>query len=119
MVLHVPIAEPESELADIAVQMLRAGVMIDAMKAALHDRPHALDGVRVNAVADVFARAVVDALMGVEQPIEPEVAAMLVGMERRARLDVAVNGAVERVGGRVRDHTGLRPTALLAHPQQR
>ena len=97
--------------------MLRAGVVVNPMQAALHDRPHALDGVRVNAVADVFARAVVDTLMGVEQPVEPEVSAMLVRVERGARLDVAVNGAVKRVGGRVRDDPGLRPTALLAHPQ--
>jgi hypothetical protein len=66
---------------------------------------HTLDRIAslLFAVADVFTRPVVDTLVGIEQPVEPEVSAMLIRVERRAGLDVTMNGAVERVGGRVRD----------------
>lgn len=114
---HVAVVEAERELADVAVQMLRAGVVIDTMDAALHDRPHAFDPVGVNTVADVFARAVVDALVGVEQPVEPEVSAVLVRVERRAGLNVAVDRPVKGVGRRVGDHASLGASASLSHPQ--
>lgn len=71
----------------------------------------------MHVVADVFAPAVADALMGVEQPVQSDVSAMLVGMERRADFHMPVDGAVQGVGGRVGDDPGFRPTALLAHPQ--
>src|ERR1035441_8570872 len=43
--LHVAIVQPKRELIDVALQVLRAGVVIDAMKPALQDGPEALNAV--------------------------------------------------------------------------
>src|SRR4051812_14004874 len=57
--LHVPLVEPEGELVDVAAKVFVAGVVIDAVQPALQDSPNGLDAVRVDAIARVFARAVV------------------------------------------------------------
>jgi len=68
VVFHVAVVQPEGEFIDVTAQMLLAGVMVDADQAALENREHALDVVGRNAVADVFAGAVVDGLVIEEQP---------------------------------------------------
>jgi hypothetical protein len=56
--LHIAIVQAERELIHIAVKMLWAGVVIDAVQAALHNGPNAFDAVRGNIVADILAVAV-------------------------------------------------------------
>src|SRR5579864_4726941 len=55
--LHVALIEPERELVYIAMQVLVAGVVIDAVQPALQNGPDALDAVRRHAIIpDVLAR---------------------------------------------------------------
>ena len=76
--LHVIYAEPnaiaiaEIELRQIAVQMLLAAMLVDALHAALEDRVVAFDGVgadddrSASSYADVFLVAVLDGLVARE-----------------------------------------------------
>jgi hypothetical protein len=48
---HVSLVQPEGEFVHIAVKVLRAGMVIDAVHPALHDGPNGLDTVRVNRAA--------------------------------------------------------------------
>jgi hypothetical protein len=41
----IAFVEPEGELVNVVMQMLRAGVVVDAMHPALHHGPDAFDGV--------------------------------------------------------------------------
>jgi hypothetical protein len=59
MALDVALVQSEREFVNVAVQMLRAGVMIDANQAALQDSKDALDAVGCHILANVFASAVV------------------------------------------------------------
>lgn len=43
----------EIELGQVPMQVLLAGVLIDPLRAALEDREHAFDRVRMNRAADV------------------------------------------------------------------
>ena len=55
---------PEIELAKVAVQVLLAAMMIDALQAALeHRKEEAFNGVRMNVATDVFLGAVIDGRM--------------------------------------------------------
>ena len=47
MPFYVPIIQSKSELVHIAAKVLFAGVVVNAMQSALHDRPNTLDSVRV------------------------------------------------------------------------
>lgn len=96
VVLHVAVAKPESELPDVAVQVLRRSVVIDPVQSALEQREHALDAVRGHIAAHVFASAVIDGFVPVEQPADATVDAAFVGVDRRADLNVAV-GEADRV----------------------
>ena len=76
--LHVPFVQTESELVNVTAQMLRAGVMIDAVNPALHYRPNAFDAVGVDAVPGILTRTVVHRLMVKGLTIQSTVARMLV-----------------------------------------
>lgn len=79
--LHVPFIEAERELVNVTMQVLVAGVVIDAVQATLRDRPNALDAVRRHAVIPrIFASAVNDGFMLLIVP-EPRIAAMLVRVD--------------------------------------
>ena len=87
----ITVTEPKGELADIAVQVLRRGVVIDAVNAALENREHALDAVRGDIAPDILASAVIDALVLVEQPADAVVDRALVCVDRRAYLNVPID----------------------------
>jgi len=53
---HVAITEAKGKLADIAVQMLRAGMVINTVDATLEDSKHALDAVGGHIAPDILAR---------------------------------------------------------------
>src|ERR1700679_262081 len=59
----VALIQAKGEFVHIAMEMLRAGVMIDTVHSALHYRPNALDTVRPSIAPAVLARAVVDRFM--------------------------------------------------------
>lgn len=117
--LHVSVIEPERELVDVAPDVLRAGVVIDAMQPAFQDSPHAFDAVRRHAIADIFARAMVDRAVFEEQADKAAVGFRFVGMQRATGFDVRMNRRVNvrrvcRIN-RLRN----RSAAALAHTHDR
>ena len=94
--LHVTVVKAEGKLTDVAVQMLGAGVMIDANDPALHHRKDAFDAVRGHAVADILTEAVVDALLAIIQAVERAIDRRFVGVQGRANFDIVADEAVNR-----------------------
>src|SRR4051812_48703703 len=114
----VALVQPERELVNVAVQVLWAGMMVDADDAAFEDREDALDAVGRHAVANELASAVIDGLVIEEQTGEATVSGELVSVQRRANRDVLVNGPVNGFLIRVGDRLGLHLAAgPLAHTQ--
>ena len=60
VVFHVTFVQAERKLVNVAAEMLRAGVVIDADQAALQNGEDAFNAVRRDIVADIFAVAVID-----------------------------------------------------------
>jgi len=69
LVLHVTSPKGEGELANVAVQVLRQGVM-EAVQPALVQREHILDAILGHVAADVIAKAMIGRLVPVEQPVK-------------------------------------------------
>lgn len=88
---NVTIIQAESELADIAVQMLGAGMVIDTMNAPLKHRKDAFDAVCSHVPAHILASAVIDAVMPVNQTAKFVVNRAFVGVDCRADLHVAIS----------------------------
>jgi hypothetical protein len=62
----VPVVVAELELGDVQGHVLLADLMEGPDDAALEDRPEAFNGLSVNRADDVFARGVLDDLVGIE-----------------------------------------------------
>src|SRR5260370_18420490 len=116
MPLDVAFVQPERKFINVPAKMLWTRVMVDADQPALQDRENALDAVGRYVVADEFGSAVVDGFMIEEQTSEATVSRELVGVQRRAGLDVPMDCAMN--GGLVGafDRHRNRPAAALAHP---
>src|SRR3954447_10976303 len=116
--LDVAFVQPERELVNVAAQMLRAGMMIDAENAALHDREDALDAVGCHVAVHELSSAVIDRLVIEEQPGEATVSGELVSVQSRANLDALVdcpvNGFLIGVGDRLCLYLA---TVAFAHPE--
>ena len=69
---------------NIAVKVLRAGVMVDAMQTTLQYRPDALYAVRVHTGAGILAVAMVDRIVVVDI-FQANVAGMLVCLNLRTK----------------------------------
>ncbi len=95
MALHVALIEAKGELINVAVQVLVAGVVIDAMQAPLQDRPNALDAVRRHVVTRVLASTVNDRLVTILA--KAGIARMLVSVDGRARLDALPDFGAQRL----------------------
>lgn len=67
MTRHVASIQAESELIHVAMQVLFAGLVVDAVKSALQNRPNTLDTIGARHSLDVLVRGMVDAFMPVEQ----------------------------------------------------
>lgn len=93
MATYIAVPEPKGELSNIAVQVLGAGMVIDAVNAPLEDRENALNSVRGDIAPDILASAVVDRFMLVEQPSNAVVDRAFVGVDRRADLNMAMGEA--------------------------
>src|SRR4051794_18975232 len=89
--LDVALVQPEGELVNVPAQMLRAGVMVDAENAPLHDREDALDTVGRHVAAHELAGAVIDRLVIEEQPGETTVGSELVSVQHGADFDILVD----------------------------
>jgi hypothetical protein len=111
----VAVIETEGELVNVAVQVLFAGVVIDAMDAALHHGKDAFNAVRGDVIADIFPVAVVHGLMVEEQTAYALIGARFIGMDFRARLNAPMNGGVERGSVGILNLHGDHFAAALAH----
>lgn len=104
MPFYVPIVQPEGKFIDVPAKVLLAGMVIDAMNAALQDRPHALNAIRADCTSDVFLGAVIDCFMAKEQPAQGVIACVFIGVNLRPWLNVGVdhfvNGRPVRVVNR-------------------
>lgn len=93
----VPFVQAEGEFVHIAVEMLRAGVVVDAVHPALHYRPHALDTVRPGIAPNVLARAVVDRFMAKEDRRDTRVGCRLIRHQCGTNFDAIENGGLNRL----------------------
>jgi len=116
MALHLAVIQAEGELVDIAAQVLDAGMVVDAMQAALHHGPHALNTVRMDLTAYPFLLVVIDGLVRVEDALESIVAHVLVSMEYRASRDMRMDGRPQVGGIRVLNGLGNRSASTFPHP---
>jgi hypothetical protein len=119
VVRDVAFVQPERELIDVSKEMLGTRVMVDAMQPALQDSPNALDRVCMSGSALILARAVVDGLVPVKQPVQIVEEHMLIGIELRPNFDVAVNLIVDVIEGPNLCDLGERAAtfATFAHPE--
>ncbi len=78
MVLNVSFVQPESKFVNVAVQVLRAGVVINADQSALENGENAFDPVCSYIVANVFAVTVVDGRMLIARMLDADVSAEFV-----------------------------------------
>ena len=113
----VAFVQPECEFVNVAIQVLRAGVMVDAMQPTLHYSPDRLYAVRGDVPAHIFTRAMVDSLAVKEQPVQSVVGGGFVGVERRAGFDVGMDGAVQCRCINVRDMHSDGAPATLTHSE--
>ena len=113
----ISFVQAEGEFVHIAVEMLRAGVMIDAMHPAFHNRPNALYTVRPGLATDVLARAVIDRLVTKEERWDAVVGRMFVGEQHRANLNVIHDGRLDRLFVGVGDRHGDGATAALTQTE--
>jgi len=87
MPLHIAVVAAERELVNVAMQVLVAGVMVDAVQPALQDGPNALNAVGRHAVIPhLLARAVHNGRVLVVTPKGGR-AAVRVGIDRRPGVD--------------------------------
>ena len=88
--LHVRVIKPERKFIDVSRQMLRAGMVIDAVQSAFHDSENALYAVRGDVAAHILTRAMVYALMLEYQTIEAVIDCAFVSVDCRSSLNVAI-----------------------------
>ena len=95
----------ERKFVDVAMKVLLAHVVVDAIMAALEQRPEAFDAVGVDAVVtDVFTRRMIDGVMDVALRRKPAIGSKVVGDDsgtnRHVCSDKALEGSASRVGDR-------------------
>lgn len=78
----------EIKLGQIALQVLRIAMLIDACHAALEDREHAFDGIGVHIAPSVFLTTVIDGFMARILLADLAELLMLVGHQIRAGIEV-------------------------------
>ena len=115
MMLDVAFIEPERELINVAVQMLRADMVERAVNAALKNGKDAFDAVCRHVVADELGCAVVDRFMG--EAGEATIGRKFIGMDRRAGFDMLADFIVDYVVVGCLDWHGARAPAPLAHSE--
>ena len=73
------------------LEVLLRHLMIDTVDPTLQDRPHAFNPVGVDIAVHIFLCTVFDCVMVVEQSVKSGIAAVVVGMKDRSRLDIREN----------------------------
>src|SRR6185437_2976832 len=114
--LNVAFVESKRELVCVAMNVLGASVMIDAVQAALHHRPNAFNAVGRDAIADVLTVSVVDRRVK-EILAELVITGVFVGIDNRTHFHVVVNFTAQRRMARILNRHGLCFAAALPHAE--
>ena len=117
VVLYIALIEAECELIDVAIKMFRAGMVVDADQAALESGENAFHPVRGHAVADIFARAMVDGSVFETRTLNADICASLIGMQDRTDLNMPVDSGLNRLFVGVRNRHADSATAPLPHSE--
>ena len=110
---HVAIVQAKSEFVNVAMQMFRAGVMVDAVHPALHNRPNTLNRVRVHIASAVLPGAVVHGVVTEKETTYSSVAGRFIGHKLSADFDVIQYRTLQALFIGVRDGISDGPTAAL------
>ena len=78
--LHVPLVEAECKFINVATDVLLAGVVIDAIQAAVENGENALYAVSSHVIAGEFAFAVIDGLVIEKHAADARIGPGFVGM---------------------------------------
>lgn len=117
MVLDVALVEPERKFVNVTVQVLRAGVMIDAYQAAFQDGKDAFDAVCRHVAADIFAGAVTDGFVVEAHAAQGAISGMFVGMKNRTCFDIRADFRADRLRIGVGNVLGPSSAASLTHAE--
>jgi hypothetical protein len=84
VVFDAAVVQPERKFVNVAVQMLRAGVMVDSYQPALQDGKDAFDAIGCRLAANVFASAVIDRIVVVSREVNARVCAAFSALDARS-----------------------------------
>lgn len=105
----------EGKLIDVAVQVLGAHEVVDAVIATLKQRPEAFDAVSMGLLTDIFANAVAHDM--VIKALQVEIGAMAISIDRLAGGDGSANDRLKGSAVIAGDSTGNYLAAALEHPE--
>ena len=91
---------------EVGLQFVSADLMVHAVDAALHKRPEAFDGVRVNIAAHVDGGCVVDALVLEALLLKPVITGMFVRVDHRSGENAGFDVGEKASSGRIRHDSG-------------
>src|SRR5579885_2004977 len=114
---HIPCVEANRKLIDIAVQMLLARLVIDAVQSTLEHSPHGFDSVGACHAAHVLVRRMVDALLLVEESGQVVVGRVLIGVERGTDFHIRVNRVLNFLLRCGEQWQGLDLASTLTHSE--
>ena len=110
-----PLVQSVGELVDVALQVLRAEMVVDPVEAALQNRPDALDAVGVRHPVHELLGAVVHG--AVEILGHAPIGGVLIGAERRSRNEDLPHHGLDLRHGRSRQDRRLDPSSPSPHPK--
>jgi len=99
------LVKTEGKFVYVALHMLHAELVVDAVVAALEDGPYAFDSVGMCQTIDVLLRAMAD--RAVTEAAHADVRAMLVSEDIRAVLDIGIQFALDRLSAGVGNDSRL------------
>ena len=110
---HVAIVQAEGEFVNVAVKVLRAGVMVNAVHPTLHHCPNALNGIRIHIASAVLPCAVIHGIVAEKESANSSVASRFIGHQLGADFDILKHRPVQALFVGVFDGISNRATATL------
>lgn len=117
VIFDVSEVQTERKFSNVSVKMFRANVMVNAGDAAFQQSPNAFNGVRVDAVASVFAAGMVYRRVVEVKPAQIAVSTVFVGKDRRADCNVIVDSLLNDRQARVSNVHRFGSTAAFTHTE--
>src|SRR6266567_7227203 len=113
----VPTIEPKTVFVQIALQVLRAHVVVDPADSSLYQTPESFNGLSVDVARDINLRAVPDALVDIAFGLQSIVGHEIIGKDSAAWQKVFLRQAVQSFLLCVRSYASHNATnALLCVP---